>query len=623
MVFDQLNRSNIQALWRYMPGQPYNWSSKGSVLGEPPRQVTPLDVPEGWVAPQLRRLLLPFASASSNDPRVGAELTALERRQFSLVKAEDLRAVRFPNTFLCRACGTFRLIRVSDTAPTCPTSSHGRMEQFSWCEVHECGHLSELTAPRCGSGCRAAMRLNNTRDLNTSRWYWTCDRCQRRSDEPVVKWCSTCRDGRPQVMRVPQTAAYYPQQVTVINPPTRGDYGALAYEGVYAAAVAQSLGALPRGAEGLRRAGGTSSAGSALEQARETAEALGIKPGDELYDQLIAKAQTRTDDTPAWNAQVEDLGRDPETIEAFGEECRQLGLAWDAKPLTVQNLLDGDAGTQLEAYYQQYPKLISHYGFTDVTLLRELPIAYIVAGYTRISSNAVATTRRGTQTRQRFRFFPAGRDSKFPMYGVRTETEGLLFELDKLAVVRWLVDSGVVEDPGLHTQEDAQQWIFQISDPVLDAFNAPDNSIMEAILGLVHSMAHRTMKALATRCGLNVDSLGEYLFPANCAFLVYANTRSNFTLGGLEHVYRFDLEDALCELDAETRCVFDPPCRRDFGGACAACLHISEVACTRFNTVLDRNLLFGTLPPLVSDPVRGTSRPGTEGERQWRGYWSH
>ncbi|MFJ3713372.1 hypothetical protein [Streptomyces sp. NPDC090053] len=421
---------------------------------------------------------------------------------------------------------------------------------------------------------------------------------------------------------MPQTMAYYPQQITVINPPTRGNYGVLAYKGVYAAAVAQSLGALPRGAEGLRRAGGASEAGGAVAQAKETAETLGLEPGDELYDQLIAKAMKQEGDAPAWGAQVDALGRDPETIEAFGEECRQLALAWDAEPLTLQHLVDGHVGTALEPAYRRYQDLFAYYGFNDVTLLRELPIAYIVAGYTRINSKAVATTRRGTQTTQQFRFFPAGRDSKFPMYGVRTETEGLLFEVDKLMVVRWLVESGLVADPDVKTQEDAQRWILSVSDPVTDAFNSPENPITKAILGLVHSMAHRTMKALATRCGLNVDSLAEYLFPSNCAYLVYANTRSEFTLGGLEHVYRFDLEDALRELDAETRCVFDPPCRRDFGGACAACLHISEVACTRFNTVLDRNLLFGSLPPLATAPVGGFNHPKRKEDRQWRGYWS-
>jgi hypothetical protein len=248
-------------------------------------------------------------------------------------------------------------------------------------------------------------------------------------------------------------------------------------------------------------------------------------------------------------------------------------------------------------------------------LLRELPIAYIVAGYTRISGKAVSTTRYGTRTTPQFRFFPAGRDNKFPMYGVRTETEGLMFQLDPLAVVQWLADSGLITHPDVHTPEDARRWLFAATDPVIDIFNAPENPVTHAVLGLIHSMAHRTMKSLAARCGLNVDSLAEYLFPANCAFLIYANTRSDFTLGGIEHVYRYDLADALRELDAETRCVFDPPCRHSFGGACAACLHLSEVACTRFNTVLDRNLLFGSIPD-----IEETQNPGA-GVR-WRGYWS-
>ena len=91
---------------------------------------------------------------------------------------------------------------------------------------------------------------------------------------------------------------------------------------------------------------------------------------------------------------------------------------------------------------------------------------------------------------------------------------------------------------------------------------------------------------------------------------------------------RFDLADALSELDAETRCMFDPPCRRSFGGACVACLHVSEVACQRFNSVLDRNLLFGELPTHVlpaRTPGTSASAPvataGTGGA-QWTAFWT-
>jgi hypothetical protein len=149
---------------------------------------------------------------------------------------------------------------------------------------------------------------------------------------------------------------------------------------------------------------------------------------------------------------------------------------------------------------------------------------------------------------------------------------------------------------------------------VTDIFGPPDNRVTRAVLGLVHSVSHRVMKSLAARCGLNVDSLAEFLFPVNMAFLVYANTRSEFTLGGLEHVFRYDLQDAISELDAETRCVFDPPCRHSFGGACAACLYVSEIACTRFNTVLDRNMLFGSIPALGDEPRQMVT---------WRAYWNH
>jgi hypothetical protein len=202
------------------------------------------------------------------------------------------------------------------------------------------------------------------------------------------------------------------------------------------------------------------------------------------------------------------------------------------------------------------------------------------------------------------------------MYGTRGETEGLLVRIDPLEAIRWLADSGIVPAPDAATADEARRWLLGVCEPVIDVFNPPDHRITAAVLGLVHSMAHRFMKALAARCGLNAESLAEYLFPSAAAFLIYANTRSEFVLGGVEHVFRFDLGDALAELDADPRCVFDPPCRRSFGGACAACLHTSEVACERFNTVLDRNLLFGTLPP-----INGASA-SAPGEVIWRGFWT-
>ena len=107
MALEELNRTNIQALWRHMPQQPFNWPRKAAVLGGNPKQTSALDVPEGWVKPQLRRLVAPFAEAVSGTPNVGRELDVIESMLFELVKAEDLQADRFPNTYHCGTCGRF------------------------------------------------------------------------------------------------------------------------------------------------------------------------------------------------------------------------------------------------------------------------------------------------------------------------------------------------------------------------------------------------------------------------------------------------------------------------------------------------------------------------------------
>lgn len=635
MTVAELNRTSMQALWNHLPGQPYNWEAKASVQGLTPRQVSPLDIAEDWVKPQLRRLIRPFAEAMSNIPNTGPELDIIDRGQFALVHAEDLRAERFPNTYLCAGCGIFTSPATISAPPNCP-AGHGAQRQFSFVELHTCGLMRPLTPARCANNCRGPMALTNTRSLNTGTWSWRCTRCNTDAGS-VSRFCA-CAGGRMWVNRVPQTVAYYPQQITVLNPPTRSGYGSLAGPLTRPAAIAQTIGALPADLGALMKA--VSAGGqSAEDKARETLEALNLQPGDPMYDQLMATARAQSGTQPGWQQDVDALALSPETTEIVGDECLQLSLTAGAAPLTVAEMATEAAGTSLQPLYASYGPLLQRYHLSDVTLLRQLPIAFIVAGYTRLSSKASRVTRTSTSP-VKFQFFPDPRNGKFPMYGLRSETEGLLFRIDQLEVVRWLVASGVIADPGVTTAQEAQKWLLGVMDPVVDIFKAPDSRISDAVLGLVHSMSHRMMKALAARSGLNIDSLAEYLFPSSCAFLVYANTRSQFTLGGIEHVFRYDLADALSELDAETRCMFDPPCRRSFGGACVACLHVSEVACQRFNTVLDRNRLFGALPQSTlpthgsvpaqpsgaspaapAAPAATSVSTGTGGQAQWTAFW--
>ncbi|GHJ11268.1 hypothetical protein TPA0907_56350 [Micromonospora humidisoli] len=612
MSYDEMNRTAVQSLWNHMPHQPYGWHDGTAVVGMAPRQVSTLDIPEAWVAPQLRRLIRPFAQLRSQGANPGPELEIVDREQYRLVQAEDLRAERFPNTFICTTCGHFTRIRPGDDAPACP-ARHGTLIQFQFAEMHNCGFLAELRPPPCARGCHAPQQLHNWRRLSLAQWIWRCSGCKDRSDQGVIRFCVQCRGGRITVQRVPQTSAHYPKALTVLNPPTRATYVALAGDDVRAAAVGQLIGVVDPGITALQSAVGAED--DALAKVQEMSKALGLSLDDPMLVPLLEKARQSDVEGGTWRAQVEGLGLSPETLEVVGDEALALTLAGAAAPLTVDDLEVNPPAPSLLPTYQRYRQLFDRHHLADVTLLRELPVAYVVAGYTRLSPQALQRTRSGDRTTW-FNFFDPDKSGKHPMYGKRSDTEGLLVQIDPLQIVRWLVDSGVVLEAGVTDEGGARRWLLGACEPVVDAFNAPGHRITAAVLGLVHSMSHRFMKALAVRCGLHADSLAEYLFPSAGAFLIYANTRSEFTLGGIEHVFRFDLADALEELDSDPRCVFDPPCRRSFGGACAACLHTSEVACERFNTVLDRNMLFGTLPapagwtPAASDGVT------------WRGFWT-
>jgi hypothetical protein len=625
MPTDSTTRQTSQALFRHLPGQPYVWKDKGLVIGQPPYSTRDLDVPPAWVRLRLRQLVRPFAERRSAAGGPGPELAIIDQIRYSLVEPADLRAARFPRTTLCPTCGWFATADPGRPTPRCPDHQTDT-DQFGWVEVHNCGHLAELRPLRCANGCSAGMRLRGFRNQRTSTWVWECRRCRQRAGG-VTRRCPACRDGTVRVQRANQKATYYPQHITVLNPPRLDDRALVSDERVYDAAIAQALGLLAPGKDALREA--VSGPPDPEAEAKDALAKLGIDANHPLYQQLLAQALTRAAPGVSWADEIAALRLTDDQREFFGDECLQLSLASVAEPLTRAALraeaAEDPASQPLLARYDRYDTLLTKHKMVDVTLLRGLPMAFIVAGYTRGDAHAKEDTR--------FQFFPSS-GGKSPMYGIRTQTEGLLFRLDPDAIVDWLVDSGVVPDP--RSQDDwgdARRWLLRVCEPSRTIFEPPSQRIARAVTGLVHSVSHRMMAALAARSGLNVDSLAEYLFPVNGAFLVYANTRSEFTLGGLEHVFRYDLADCLEQLTAETRCVFDPPCATSFGGACAACMYVAEVACARFNNSLSRNYLFGsavtgavTTQPGLGDEASddsGDSDPtlDTDAEVTWSAFW--
>jgi len=593
----KISRGQVQSLFRYLPQQLYNWPNRqGTFRGTDDVDSRPLDMPVPWIKRSLRHFLNPWGADArrQNLPFPGLEL--IERDRFVLLEPRKFRGEFFPRTYVCPSCDLF--ISTDDPPSQIRCSrGHGQRsaEQWSFVEFHGCGHLSGMAPPSCDNRCGRGMKLHNRASRSISDWQWRCSVCNTAA-RTVYRQCPSCHRGTVNILRAEANAVFYPQSITVVNAPHAGDYALLDNEMSQLAAIAQVLGVLPPGLDGIRQA--LNSAGGSAGEAQIRAQLIrdfGFEDGSPEMAAMLRRRREHANAQTDWQDSVESLGLDPEIKSELGYECLALTLAHEAAPVTMTDLVNQAASPALRTNYEiEYPALLTNLGFSEITLLREFPIAHLVPGFTRQS--------RLPEDGVQFRFFSGSEAGTIPIYGKRMETEGLLFRLNPAKVVRWLVESGAVEDPGA---VNPQAWLLRVLQPIESVFDPPDDRLTSAVLGLLHSVSHRVLRAVGVRSGLSTESLSEFLIPRALTFIIHAGSHSEFVLGGLEHVFRNSLADSLSNLRQDRRCVFDPPCRHTAGG-CSFCMYLSETSCQRFNTSLSRSYLFGG----ELDGIR------------WEGYWN-
>jgi hypothetical protein len=204
------------------------------------------------------------------------------------------------------------------------------------------------------------------------------------------------------------------------------------------------------------------------------------------------------------------------------------------------------------------------------------------------------------------RHFPLQGD-KIPIYVARNKTEALMYQLDPWRLAAFLeLNAGLTVPTDAACSEPAlRAWLLDHverlvvegeSHLVLSEFERNAGATVDEpsalAFGVLHTLSH-VLKATAHRyVGIDSDSLAEYLFPAHGAGLLYVSSNVQFTLGGIDAVFRSNLTQWLGSArDYAGRCSFDPVCS-DSGGACPACLY-PKFGCAYFNRTLSRAFLFG------------------------------
>lgn len=257
----------------------------------------------------------------------------------------------------------------------------------------------------------------------------------------------------------------------------------------------------------------------------------------------------------------------------------------------------------LARYRAETGNLLSHLGVERLVLIRGLPICEFSFGYTRVSSSPVyKREHQGMSVDMPVRlkaFDPlpvAG--PKRPVYVTQQRNEALYFKLDEQRVRRWLLVNGVVDvpDDGL-----GRAYLERYADfgPFLEVFKDREGggsyprTVPAYVYLLLHSLSHQMMHSLADSSGVDRDGIGEHIFPADLSFVIY---RKGMTpdLGNISAMWRNHADDFLRRaLDPRMlRCGSGSLCDIR-GGACPACIMVSEVSCIASNLLLSRASLRG------------------------------
>lgn len=522
----------------------------------------PISLDQEIVRAELLRAIGPW-SAQEQDGGLSQELhRGASVEVVGLNLQRGVQVEEFPKIWRCKACN--RLHRNANSICQC---GHDTKAQLHYVAYHNCGALSPPQLPKSCT-THNQIRVNLPGSASAREVTFDCPICSRHLGKGLVRGRCNCGDGAMSVTVHRASSVYTPRFTVIVNPPD------------------------PTAAARIRTAGGGARALDWIvngmvedkpSEGQQTAAAL----FDTLRQQMSEELATRLVKQAIDSGEVVEGsgGHTIELQEPFStqakEEALRIAFAVDGGRVRTKDLLE-EPDPSLRMIYEGYPNRLDQAGLEEVEFLSAFPVATLAFGYSR------GDVRPGESRLVAFRERGALR-----VYGSLSETEALLFRLDPMKILTWLQSQGHLVGASADDAPEARLRILESS--LIPQPGGEDlGDVGSKILKLVHSYAHRAIRRLSAFAGIERDSLAEYLIPGHLAFVIYASSRGDFCMGGLQAVFETALHRFLEDLTSgERRCPLDPGCKTG-GSACMACLHIGEPSCRWFNRFLTREYLFGS-----------------------------
>lgn len=646
-----MERSQQQVLYQFLPGATFDYSNQRGIW-----QVNRLETSDksGSIDKQyvLERVLARVHNWDGG--KQGFNSTNSEHYHFG--EPEAVRARPFPTTFACDKCdkahGYYSPDDLNDENPdlTCDRCG-GNLTQYQFVSVHSCGEIRRLYPQSCSQHGDQYIVLDTRDSQRAQNFHWSCrvDGCGWETRVSYYQNCgcdyeppSNGDDDKMYTTVHRAGSSYYPHYITTVNLHSAG------------------IGHLRQDADGARKAlarlfdlsdAPAVQSVSLDEQVGEAdidddrvVEVFQSEPDvsslDEAREWLRRHGEITSDTIGRRLREILDLVNtdDRNELTSAGDEILQYILSLDE--LTTHSLTDLEAEARERGFPNKADRISTYHddldrlGINAVRVIEDFPVQTFVYGYTRGSRE---------EDEARINAFSqnASDGDGTPIFVDTSETEAVQFDLDITEVLVWLAlnvpetsDENATRGPiTLPAARDrspesierireeiaelsrAEQWAFLINhlDPI-DGYGrfdtvVPDNvegAVTAHVFQLMHTLSHILLKQASTISGFDRTNLSEFMFPRALSVVIYANNREEFNIGGMNTMVEQQLDNLLGQAESRGNdCVYDPVCSHR-GGACLSCLHVSEISCSYFNQILQRDHLYG-------------SRPNTD--RDIFGYW--
>lgn len=266
---------------------------------------------------------------------------------------------------------------------------------------------------------------------------------------------------------------------------------------------------------------------------------------------------------------------------------------------TLDTDLQPDKPEDTERLEASTRRMLTQLGMEDMGLIRAFSLCRFSFGYSRMSPSPVLRDKHNLDMPVRLRLFPMVHDEegrKHPIYVVQQQNQALYVRLNESMVREWIRSVGCSDVIDGETSVGAHLLSHA---PPMDRFlnrrpSSTDPSTYHYVYTLLHSYAHLVMHQLSEYSGLDLGSLGEYLFPADLAFVVYRNG-TTMDLGNLSAMWRNKGEAMLGSLiePRSLMCGTGSLCTLRHS-ACPDCLMVPETSCLTGNHFLSRSVLRST-----------------------------